>query len=221
MTAVLRPISYLLSLIGHPLFMLMYLLMLYLKVNPYLFPYNSEKDMTMITLVILFTSVIIPIISILLMLGVGFIDSIQMHKKTDRVGPLMVTGIFYIWLYLNIRTHSAVPIPYATFLLGTLFSMAMAFFINNFSKISLHAVGLGGLLIGVLYLLIYYGETYLIFVIGSTAYSIHYLILMLVLLVLMGMVLSARLYLGAHINKDIYGGFVVGVLGQFLAYGLF
>ena len=102
MAAFLRPLSYLLSLLGHPLFMLTYLLMLYLKVNPYLFPYTSGKDTTMITLVIISTSVFLPIISMLLMLGAGFIDSIQMHKKTDRVGPLMVTGIFYILSLIHI-----------------------------------------------------------------------------------------------------------------------
>jgi hypothetical protein len=221
MAALLRPLSYFLSLIGHPLLMVMYLLMFYLKVNPYLFPYSSNREMTALVLMILFTSVIIPIVSILLMLGVGFIDSVQMHKRTDRVGPLMVTGIFYIWIYLNIRTNSAIPIPYATFVLGTLFSLAMTFFVNNFSKISLHAVGLGGMLVGVLHLLLYNGGNYLSLGLGNTSYNLHYVVVLMVLAGFIGAVLSARLYLQAHINKDIYGGFVVGVLGQLVAYGLF
>jgi len=221
MSAVLRPLSQLLSIVGHPLFMLMYLFLLYDKVNPYLFPYNADQEMTKLTLVVLFTSVIIPMISMLLMLGVGFIDTLQMQKKTERVGPLMITGVFYLWLYLNIRTHNAIPISYSTFVLGSLFSLAMAFFINNFSKISLHAIGLGGMLVGMTYLFIKHGESYLPITMGETVFQIHYIVILMGLSLFIGMVLSSRLYLRAHVNRDIYGGFIVGVLGQVLAYGLF
>lgn len=217
----LRPLAYLLSILGHPLFILIYLLLLYLKVNPYLFPYGHEKDMDVMVLKIFIYSVILPSIGILLMIFAGFAESVELKKRTDRIAPLMMTGVFYIWLYLNIRTHSAIPIPYATFVLGSLIGMAIAFFINNFSKISLHAVGLGGFFVGVVYLFTQLGQEYMEISIGGSAYQFHYVIVLSVLMILIGMILTSRLYLKAHVNQEIAGGLIAGVLGQMVAYAFF
>lgn len=138
--------AYFFSILGHPMIMVMYMLFIYLKVNPYLFPYSNGRDLSTLILIIFFTSVLIPFIAILLMLGVGFIQSLEMKDSKERIGPLIVTAISYLWLYLNVRTHNAIPIPYANFILGALIALFIAFFINNFSKISLHGVGMGGLL---------------------------------------------------------------------------
>jgi len=206
---------------GHPLFILIYVLLLYLKVNPYLFPYGHEREMDVMVLKIFIYSVILPAIGILLMIFAGFAESVELKKRTERIGPLMMTGVFYIWLYLNIRTHSAIPIPYATFVLGSLIGMAIAFFINNFSKISLHATGLGGFFVGVVYLFTQLGQEYLSVYVGGSNYELHYILVLAVLMVLIGMVLSSRLYLRAHVNEEIFGGLIAGVLGQMVAYGLF
>lgn len=217
----LRPLAYLLSLLGHPLFILIYLLLLYLKVNPYLFPYGHEKDMDIMVLKVFIYSAILPSIGILLLVFAGFAEGVELRKRTERIAPLMMTGVFYIWLYLNIRTHSAIPIPYSTFVLGSLFGMALAFFVNNFSKISLHAVGLGGFFVGVVYLFTQLGQGYMQLAIGASSYEVHYIFILAILVVLIAMILTSRLYLRAHDNEDIYGGFLVGVMGQVVAYMFF
>jgi len=196
---------------------IMYVLFLYLKVNPYLFPYSSGRDLGVLSVRILFYSVLIPLIGILLMLGVGFIKSLEMKERTERIGPLMITAIAYLWLYLNIRTHSAVPIPYANFVLGALIALFIAFFLNNFSKISLHGVGIGGLFMAVLHLVLEYGEKYVQIELIGMNLQIHTLFIIAAVLISGGAVLTSRLYLKAHTNQEIVGGFSVGVLGQLLA----
>ena len=220
MSLALRTIAQFFSALGHPLFMIFYMFFLYRVVNPYLFPHANEKNMGLLSLVIIFTSIVIPVIGILLMKGVGFVSSLEMKDRKERIGPLMITGVFYIWLYLNIRTHSAIPVSYATFVLGALISLALAFFINNFSKISLHGVGLGGFLGGTLYLFLAEGREYLTVRMTDSLIMVHYLPLLILLILTVGMILSSRLYLRAHVNRDIMGGFVVGLLGQMVAYGL-
>lgn len=194
----------------------MYVLFLYLKVNPYLFPYSEGKELGTLTLIIFFTSVLIPAIAILLMLGVGFIKSLEMKDKTERVGPLIVVAICYIWLYLNIRTHNAIPIPYANFILGSVIALFMAFFINNFSKISLHGVGIGGLLMATVHLISTYGKGSIQLSALGSNFQVHNILILAFCLLLAGLILSSRLYLNAHTNEEIAGGCTVGVLGQLI-----
>ena len=194
--------------------MVMYVLLLYLKVNPYLFPYSQGKELGTLSLIIFFTSVLIPAIAILLMLGVGFIKSLEMRNRTERVGPLIVIAICYIWLYLNIRTHNAIPIPYANFILGSVISLFLAFFINNFSKISLHGVGIGGLIMATLHLISSYGKRHIQLSLLGANFQMHNILIIALCLFLGGMILSSRLYLKAHTNEEIAGGCMVGVLGQ-------
>lgn len=209
--------AYVLSLVSHPLLMLLYGLLILMVMNPYLFPHSGTKDMGLLLIVVTSLGVVIPGIAILLMLGIGLIESIHMPKRTDRIGPLIVTSIAYLWLYLNIRTHSAIPIPYAVFVLGSLISLFLAFFINNFSKISLHAVGLGGFLLFYLKSLVTDGTEYLNISLASYHLSMHSILFLSFILCFTGIALSSRIYLKAHTNQDIVGGFLVGIIGQLAA----
>lgn len=216
MNPVLRFGAYVLSVISHPLLMLMYGLLVLMVMNPYLFPSNDALQLGLVLRVFLY-GVMFPTFSILLMLGIGLIQSIHMPNKTDRIGPLIVTCVVYLWLYLNIRTHSAVPIPFAVFVLGGLLSLFLAFFINNFSKISLHGVGMGGFLLFFLSSLVSEGTEYLNMTIGDLHLSVHSILFLCFLLSFIGMALSSRIYLKAHNNEDVIGGFLVGIIGQLLA----
>jgi membrane-associated phospholipid phosphatase len=187
-----------------------------------LFPYRQGKEFGAIVLVVLFTSVLIPGIAILLMYGIGLINSLRLKERTERIGPLMVTSIAYLWLFLNIRTHNAIPRLFSLFVLGALISLSITFFINNFQKISLHAVGMGGLLIAVFNVLISNGRAYTyINIMDSHILTVHNIVFMLSIVIILGAVLSSRLYLRAHNLQDVFGGVLVGVVGQVIAFILF
>lgn len=195
---------------------------MFLLINPYLFPYRHGKEFGAIFLVVFFTAVLIPAVSVLLMYGTGLIKSIQMKDKTERIGPLIITAISYLWLFLNIRTHNAVPGLFSSFVLGSIIAIFLAFFINNFSKISLHAVALGGFFLAVTNLIFSYGRPFVsIKLMGDLSLSIHNILILVAMLVLIGAVLSSRLYLKAHKLNDVFGGFLVGVFGQIIALILF
>ena len=216
-----RSIAILISMIGHPLLVVVYMLYFYLKVNPYLFPYSSERDIKTMGLIVFFTSVLIPLFSMLLMKGVGFIQSFEMKDRQERIGPLMVVTISYLWLFLNIKTHNMIPIPFARFVLGALVSLFLTFFINNFTKISLHGVGVGGFLMGLFSLITQHSNGYVAWELGEKVLEMQSLVLAMILLVISGAVLTSRLYLKAHVLQDIYGGVLVGIAGQMIAYLVF
>ncbi|MBL0145898.1 MAG: hypothetical protein IPP48_09160 [Chitinophagaceae bacterium] len=89
-----------------------------------------------------------------------------------------------------------------SFLLGFLASSA-ALLANIYFKISMHAIGVGGLL-GV-FLLIMKSNTMLMTWPLAAAVLIA------------GLVCTARLLISDHSTKDIYSGLLVGIVSQFVA----
>lgn len=217
MRYIVQSVTKLLSVIFHPLLIIIYVFGIFYWVNPYLFPYSQNREFGAIFLIILFTAVVIPGISILLMRGIGLIGSLQMHDKKERIGPLIVTAVSYLWLYLNIRTHNAIPMPFSQFVLGCLIAIFIAFFINNFHKISLHAIGMGGMIMITAYLIETFGHGY----VYMSNIVINNIFILAMIIILCGAVLSSRLYLKAHSIQDVVGGLLVGIFSQIIAIRFF
>lgn len=207
------------SVIFHPLFMVPYVLGLLLVINPYLFSIQDSKSKGIILLSVFFLSVFFPLFGILMLKLVGLTKSMQMNDREERIGPLIITSIFYLWLFVNIRNNPGIPEAFNAFTLGATIGIFFAFFINNFSKISLHGVGVGGLLAGTFMIRFFFSyEEFLLNLGPLGTFLINVDILLMAAILIAGMVCSARLYLNAHKESDLYGGFVVGVFSQLIAY---
>lgn len=142
-----------------------------------------------------------------------------MEDHKERIIPLAVTGGFYLWLFVNIRENTIIPGPVRMFVLGATISLFIAFLINIMSKISLHAVGMGGLVaIVLLTRFLYSYENFVVTLPYLGTFQVHMNFLVLITVVLAGLVGTSRLYLKAHEVKDIYGGYLVGVIGQLIAF---
>jgi hypothetical protein len=122
-----------------------------------------------------------------------------MPDPKQRIIPLVATIIFYVWGYLVTRKLNF-PYMVGVFMMGTLVSLFIAFFINVFSKISLHMVGISGALTAVMLLVMISPVDIGYYFIGT--------------IVLTGAIATARLYLGAHTMKEVYMGFLAGMVGQ-------
>lgn len=222
MQLIYKGIANLFSILFHPLFIIIYVLGLFLIINPYLFPYRNGREFGAIFLVVFFTAVLIPMVAILLLYGTGFIRSLKMEENTERIGPLMVAAVSYLWLFLNIRTHNAIPVPFSAFVLGALISICIAFFINNFHKISLHSIGMGGLFIALCHVIVINGRAYSICQLPfNLTLTVHNVFLIALLIVISGVVVTSRLYLNAHNIRDVAGGLLVGIAGQIIALKFF
>lgn len=157
-----------------------------------------------------------------MMKALNMIESLEMKTKEERVGPLIVTGIFYLWLFMNIKDNTSVSEVFSFFVLGSTIALFISFFVNNFSKISLHAVGMGGLLMGIFFIRQYftYGHAHISFG-GLGVYNIHINLILGIVILFCGLVATSRLILGAHDTRDISGGFLVGVVSQIIAFKIF
>lgn len=222
MNTVIRPASHILSIIMHPMFMITYVLLILFKYNPYLFGLAHEKGQSLFLITVVMLTVFFPLVAIVMMKALNMIESVQMKTRQERIGPLIVTGIFYIWLYLNIKDNSGIPEIFSSFVLGSTIALFIAFFINNFSKVSLHAVGMGGFVMGLFFIRQYFAYGFASFdFIGVGDYMIHINILFYLSIFLSGLVASSRLILGAHLASDLSGGFLIGLFAQLLAFRIF
>ncbi|HUH72989.1 MAG TPA: hypothetical protein VLZ75_01155 [Chitinophagales bacterium] len=200
------------SYVFHPLLLPTYGTLLYIWANPSI-EGKEVDEMTfvkpgLVAVTIFINTFIMPAVAILMMKALGFIKSLEMYDKQDRIIPFIATMTFYIWAFLVIKNYFDFMLPiYMIFMLGTLISLMLSFFINLFFKLSLHMVGMAGLLTGTLLMML------------SSEYS---LIGALILIIIFnGLVAASRFYLKAHTVKELYVGFLIGVVGQLLSFSVF
>ncbi len=216
----LKSLAQVISFVFHPLLIVTYMLVLLLLINPYLFGVNSISDRAsqLLLLQVFLSTFFIPAFAVAMLRFTGLVKSLEMRTKQERIGPYIITGMFYIWMFRNFLGNGQVPTAFTSFLLGATVGLFIAFFINIFSKISAHAVGMGGLLgMVVITMLLFSYDT---FVLNSTIFGTVEVSMMWVLVltvILAGIVGSSRLLLQAHEPMDLYGGYLVGFAAQFIA----
>ena len=199
----------------HPLLIPTYLFLLLVGINPYLFGTTNlggERAMSNLVLIFLDTFVI-PVVAVFIMARLNMINSLMMHEKSERIGPLLLVMVLYFWIYWNFHQSHQTPTIFNAFLLGVIVSLVVAFVINLLDKISLHATGMGGLVAVCLILL-------MLFEGGGIAlgnWTIGTPLLLLLAVVLAGAVGSARLALGEHDRQQLYVGYGLGFVAQFAA----
>lgn len=193
----------LLSIIFHPIFVPLYVGAFIAYVHPSYFAGLSDTIKLRSMLVIVQNAIFYPLFSIVLLKALGFIDSIFLHTKKDRIIPYMACGIFFFWTFTVFKEQAMFPRILPSFMLGVFLASSAALIANIYYKISMHAIALGGWL----------G----IFLIIARDNSMLMTWPIALVLLITGLVCTARLLVSDHTNKDIYSGIVVGLLCQFIA----
>ena len=189
-------LSKLISLILHPIFMPLLALYLSLAILPEL-EFTISHNLSLIYFIVVISTIVLPLISILILIKIGRLSSLEMMCHKERVLPLFNTVIWMLFGYLflqNILLYS--PLLMAEFL-GAIIIISLASILSNFWKISLHMLGIGGILGVLIAIQILYKNT-------------NFLIVIFVLL--SGILASARLNENAHNKSQVYVGFLVGLL---------
>lgn len=153
----------------------------------------------MFAMVVLYTG-LFPAVSVFLLWRLKFIQSIFMRKQKERIIPFVLSMFFYFWIYYVSRNLEYFPNAFKQFLLGVFISSASAMFANMYTKISMHAIGVGGM---VSFALIQQFTD----AGWQSAWSLSALFIA-------GMVCSSRLLLDSHKPVDVYAGFFTGVVCQ-------
>lgn len=214
-----RTLAHFFSIVGHPLLMLTYSLLLLLALNPYAFSVRSMTDKpAMLLLISVFTtSFVLPGFGVALLKPLGLVKSLALADKQERIGPYILSGVFYLWLYKNLASGGQAPALYTTFVLGATIGLFFAFFVNIFTKISAHAVGMGGLIAMLLMTGSVWGDTVFNIPMFGGAVQLSLNVVIALVVILAGLVGTARLALGAHTPADLYRGYAAGFVAMLLA----
>jgi hypothetical protein len=201
--AAVRWLAHFVSVVFHPLFVPVYITYLLAFVHPLLFAgYDSGAKWRLIITVFINLS-LFPALTVFLCWRLKFVDSIKMTTQKERIIPLAAAMIFYFWGWYVLRNLNAVPDVLKQFLLGCFITIIIGWIANIYYKVSLHALGMGGLL-GFIVLLVFNFEG------GSGQY-------LAVALLVSGLVCSARLILSSHKPFEVYSGLFLGILAQIVA----
>lgn len=192
------------SYIFHPLFLPSFIF-LWLRVRfPSEFPGITSKTLFEKTFSVIWITAFFPAFSVFLLWRLKFIDNIFLRTAKERIAPYIITMIFYWWMWYLSRYFTDQPAILKCFYFGIFAATVFGLIINNFMKISMHAMGVGGVLAFVLITCFYY-QVYLGLDIAATA-------------IITGLVCTCRLALNEHFKSEIYLGLFVGILCQLIGY---
>ncbi|MEO6131011.1 MAG: hypothetical protein ABIQ02_04130 [Saprospiraceae bacterium] len=206
------------SIFFHPLLILSYMTLVLLWTNPFSFGYRHVAEADTLLIIVVMTTVTLPVIAVVMMKMLGWIQSFRMETRHERIGPYIVAGILYLSLYLHV-TKAAFPTSIRVATLGVLLVLWACFLINNFMKVSAHAAGMGGLvaLVAMTKLKFGYENAQIGFPGGvNLVMDINYILYGVILLA--GLVCTSRLLLKAHESKEVYLGFIIGMAGMTVSY---
>lgn len=195
--------GYFFSIIFHPLFVPIYVVWFLLYIHPDAFIGFSSQAKTNVLLIVIINIVVFPLITVLLLRALKFIDSIELHSRKDRIIPYIASGIFFFWAYNVFREQPQYSSLIKTFLLGIFLASSGGLIANIYFKVSMHAIGMGGWL----------GFFLMMFVNNSMqmTWPLAFVILFT------GIVCTARLMISSHKPSDLVGGLLIGIVTQLIS----
>ena len=163
----------------------------------------SNEALLYILVAIFITTFVIPLCSMGVLKLSDYISSLAMKDRKERVIPFLFVSVFYgITTYMFYAKMQLNKVLVLIMLAITLISFLIAL-ITFFWKISAHSAAIAGMMGFFISIMVRYSlETFLVPVILSV--------------LLVGVVMSARLYLNSHTPAEILGG---GILGFALSFG--
>ena len=202
----LKWLAGLLSWLFHPLFLGVYMLYYLVFIHPDLFLAVPERVRVFRFITFVVNNLFFPLIIVMLMRWLGFSSSLQMRTPRERIVPYIASITFFFWTWHVFRNQSDSPEVLLDMCQGMFFASSLAIVLNNFSLVSMHAIGFGGLL-GLMYNLIDRG-------VAESALP------MILSVLLTGLVCTARLILARHTPAEILLGLLTGFATQLVAYAL-
>lgn len=200
----LRIPAKIISYLFHPLFIPTYVFVFLIYQFPYEFMGITMWKLQLRLFMVFWWTAFFPAFSVFLLWRLKFSDSIYLRTQKERIAPFIITMIFYWWMYYLSRNFTDQPQVLKFFFFGIFISTSVGVIINNYIKISLHAMAMGGALAAIILFAFFY-ETQI-----TLAISIATL--------LTGIVCTGRLLVSDHTNTEIYAGLIVGILCQLIGY---
>ncbi len=193
-----------LSIIFHPILFSFIGTFLFLFLSPKHF---IKKQEYIILLVIFVSTYILPIFLLLFLKKMNLIKDYYLKSIEERKFPIL----FFIVLSFLIG-KMLLKFQIVDLLAFSFYGVALALFITYLLfglniKSSLHTLGIGGI-VGLV-------------IVMSFEYQLNFNFLIAVLFVLSGLIAVSRIKLKAHMNREVYIGFLIGIMAQLISFQMY
>jgi len=191
----------LISYVFHPILFSFLGTFLYLLLTPI---HISKRHEYIMLSIIFISTYILPVTLLMVLKKIKLIDSYHLETVVERKYPTL----FFIVLSIMIG-KMLLNVHLVDLLAFSFFGIAIALTITYFLfakqiKTSLHMLGIGGILGFVMVM--------------SHEYQLNFTIIISLLFILSGLIAVSRLKLNAHNNLEVYLGFSIGMISQFICY---
>ncbi|MFW5974789.1 MAG: hypothetical protein ACOCQ6_01135 [Bacteroidota bacterium] len=188
------------SYIFHPVLMSFYAIAYLLSIDVFFINGMPLYGKTMLLLLALLTTVVLPLFLMLIYKRLGWISDFHLHDSKERKLPLLTMGFSLLAMGIMLQ-QLQIPAVFNLFYLAAAILTVILMVINNFWKVSLHTSAIGG-------------TTGAFFALALQT-GVDFLYPLMVLVLLGGIVAYARLKLKSHNEAQVYSGFIVGFIMVF------
>lgn len=193
----------LISFLFHPVVVPVLVVVFILYIHPYIFAGFTKwnKSVVLLQAFVMFT--FFPVVTVLLLKALKFINTVYLHTQKDRIIPLVACGIWYFWIWYVWRNLPDYPRQAVIFPMAIWIAASIGLLANITMKISLHAISMGVMLCYLFYL-------------SLSGWSDMGLYLSIGILIA-GVVTTSRLLVSDHTQREIYFGLLLGAFSQLIA----
>jgi len=196
-------ISKMLTFVFHPLFVPFYMLLILLNVNTFFAMMIPVKVKLLLSGLVFLTTILLPMLIVYLLYRLKLVKSFYLESREERIYPLLAVAVFYYLTYYLLKSFS-ISFIFSYYMLGSTFLTILAMIISFYRKISLHMIGIGGMLGLLMGLSLNLNLDLTWYVISA--------------IILGGFLGFARIQSNSHKPSEIYSGFLVGAGVMFLLF---
>lgn len=201
-----RNLAQFISYLFHPVFVPLFAMYIFFTSGNYQSTnQNSFELIKFMTIFAFLLTVVMPLISLVILVRNKFVSSFHLENQKERTSPFLITAFYYSLFYFLLKKlpASVAAWEFYSMLLGAITVLIVVTIINFKIKISAHTAGYAGV-VGI----------YMGLVSTESIMLSHGTLSLLILLV--GMIGTARLSLNAHRPSEIYLGAIIGFACEFL-----
>ena len=191
------------SYLFHPLFISVYVAAYLIYLHPYSFSVFDSQQKFLRLLSVFVITVFFPALTVFLLWRLQFAQSLFLRTQKERIIPYVASIIYFFWAFYVTRNLEGTPVIMVSFFLGTFLCASAALMANNYFKISMHALAVGGAATYMILLGIVSGQPMGIAIAVATLIA--------------GIVCTSRLVISDHHPAEIYWGLILGTLSQLIA----
>lgn len=202
--SIIRFAATVISYLFHPLFIPVYLALFLVMLQPHLFASftPTQKILTILQFFVIYS--FFPLVTVLLVKALGFLQSIHLRTQKERIIPYIACGIYYFWMWYVLRNQPQFSKEIVMLSMAVWIASSIGLMANIYMKVSMHALSMGVMLTFILLLALHQGGGFGLYL--SAAFLVT------------GLVCTARFIVSDHTQREVYGGLILGMLSQLIAY---